>query len=534
MTTIRPLVSLRSPTAYSYIRFSSAVQAKGDSLRRQTQLAQDYCLKHSLTLSELSFTDLGVSAFHSANTSEDNGLGQFLKALEQGVIPRGSFLLVESLDRLSRASVMTALRQLLTITEHGITVVTLIDNRTYNNESESMDIIMSLTVMERAHNESKTKSERLKAVWANKRANPHTTTRHSNTPFWLSLNEDKRTYTIIEQQADIVRRIFQMSINGRGAVSTCRILNEEGIKAPRGGTWALTSIKKILGSKAALGHHTHIIDNKVQSSTVPDFYPPIISEETYYLSQAKMKERHKPSAAGRKSTFPNVLSQVAVCGTCGSHMLYDPKSPQWVYLTCREFKKNACTNKPLRIELINRFIIEQYLHPQHFEKHLNLVKKGSTDTDQINVIESKIESEKEALKQLIELTSNLSNSVIQDGIKTRSESIQSLEQQLEEAKALSVESGTSIHMNYREACQLVADALQVQVFDKKPATLSTEEQFKVRVKLNRSLKQTFSEVTVSHCPDTKKASITANDFIFEAHKSAMTTGFNDTTWWCTI
>ncbi|MEZ9229476.1 recombinase family protein [Vibrio amylolyticus] len=518
-------------TAYSYIRFSSAVQAKGDSLRRQTQLTLEYCNRHSLTLSEQSFVDLGVSAFHSANSHEDSGLGQFLKALEQGVIPRGSFLLVESLDRLSRAKVQTALRQLLNIIDYDITVVTLLDGRTYNSDSNTTDLIISLTVMERAHNESKTKSERLKAVWANKRANPHTTTRHSNTPFWLSLNEDKRTYTVIESKADIVRRIFQMSIDGRGAVSTCRILNEEGIKAPRGGTWALTSIKKILGSKAAIGHHTHIINNKVQSSTVPDFYPPIINEETYYLSQAKMKERHKPNSAGRKSTFPNVLSQVAVCGSCGSHMLYDPKSPQWIYLTCREFKKNACTNKPLRIELINRFIIEQYLHPQHFEKHVELVKKSSTSADQTTVLEGKIESAKEALKQLLTLSSDFSNSVIQDEIKTRSESIRSLETQLEEAKALSVESVTSIHMDFFESCQLVADALQLEVYGKQPAPLSKEELFKVRVKLNRSLKQTFSEITVSHCPDTKKASLTANGFMFEAHKSAMKTGFNDTTWW---
>lgn len=517
-------------TAYSYIRFSSAVQAKGDSLRRQTQLAQDYCLKHSLTLSDQSFTDLGVSAFRSANTNEDNGLGQFLKALQQGVIPRGSFLLVESLDRLSRASVMTAMRQLFNIIEYGITVVTLIDNRTYNSESETTDLIISLTVMERAHNESKTKSERLKAVWANKRANPNTTTRHSNTPFWLSLNEDKRTYSIIESKADIVRRIFQMSIDGHGAVSTCRILNEEGLKAPKGGTWATTSIKKILGSKAAIGHHTHIINNKVQSSTVPDFYPPIISEETYYLSQAKKKERHKPNSAGRKSTFPNVLSQVAVCGSCGSHMLYDPKSPQWIYLTCREFKKNACTNKPLRIELVHRFIIEQFLHPQHIEQHSDLVKKGSTNTDQLTVIESKIESAKEALKQLLSMASNFSNSVIQDEIKTRSESIQSLEQQLEEAKAKSVESNTSVRMDFFESCQLVADALQKEVYGKQPTPLTPDELFKVRVKLNRALKQTFKEVLVSHNPETKKASITANDFVFEAHQSAMKTGFTSHTW----
>jgi len=36
--------------AYSYIRFSSELQTKGDSLRRQTQLAEDYALKHNLLL----------------------------------------------------------------------------------------------------------------------------------------------------------------------------------------------------------------------------------------------------------------------------------------------------------------------------------------------------------------------------------------------------------------------------------------------------------------------------------------------------
>lgn len=516
--------------AYSYIRFSSAIQSKGDSLRRQTQLAQDYCIKHSLTLSEQSFTDLGVSAFRSANTHEDNGLGQFLKALEQGVIPRGSFLLVESLDRLSRAKVQTALRQLLNIIDHDITVVTLIDDRTYDSESNTTDLIISLTVMERAHNESKTKSERLKAVWANKRANPHTTTRHSNTPFWLSLNEDKRTYSIIESKADIVRRIFQMSIDGHGAVSTCRILNEEGLKAPKGGTWATTSIKKILGSKAAIGHHTHIINNKVQSSTVPDFYPSIISEDTYYLSQAKQKERHKPQAAGRKSTFPNVLSQIAVCGDCGASMVYDQKSPQWIYLSCREFKKKACTNKPVRIELIHRFITEQFLHPQHFEQHSKLVAKQSTTINDLSVLESKLESAREAYRQLLALSSKFTDSIFLEELTARSETVKKHEQELEDAKAQSVESDSTVHMDFRESCQLVADALQVEVYKKTPRELSSEELFKVRVKLNRTLKTTFSEVKVYHDPETKKASLTANDFVYIAHKDAMKTGFYDHTW----
>lgn len=86
-------------------------------------------------------------------------------------------------------------------------------------------------------------------------------------------------------------------------------------------------------------------------------------------------------------------------------------------------------------------------------------------------------------------------------------------------------------MNFRESCQLVANALQAKTYGHQPTELSNEELFKARVKLNRSLKQTFKEIKVSHCPATKKASIKANDFVFEAHKSAMKTGFNKHTWY---
>ncbi|PMO44773.1 site-specific recombinase [Vibrio splendidus] len=519
-------------TAYSYIRFSSTTQSQGDSLRRQTQLAQEYCLKHSLTLSEQSFQDLGISAFRSDNTNEDNGLGQFLKALEQGVVPNGSYLLVESLDRLSRNNTLIAMGQLLNIIGKGVTVVTLIDDHKYSSETKnpSMDILISLSHMERAHNESKTKSERIKAAWANKRANPFDTNRTSITPFWLKLNKDRRTYSVLENQAAIIKRIFQLSIDGHGVISIVRILNEEGIAAPKGGTWAQTTVSRTLNSKAVIGHYMPKRGRAKTNSLIENYYPAIISEDTYYLSQSRKSERSNPKSAGRKTTFPNAFNQVAKCSQCGSTMYYDNKSPTLKYLTCREFKKKTCTNKPIRIELMHRFIIEQFLHPQHFEQFNELVAEDNISNSGVIMLEGKLETEKEALKQLLSLSTDFSNSVIQEEIKTRSESIQSLEQQVENEKASTVNTTHSVHLNFRESCQLVADALQTEVYGKQPAPQSKEELFKVRVKLNRSLKQTFSEITVTHCPDTKKASITANDFVFEAHKSAMKTDLRDTVW----
>src|SRR5581483_5571399 len=98
--------------AYSYLRFSRPEQAQGDSLRRQTSMAAEYAARHGLNLdSELNLRDLGVSAFRGANATV-GALGGFLKAITDGLVPPGSLLLVEALDRVSRQSARQAVRRL--------------------------------------------------------------------------------------------------------------------------------------------------------------------------------------------------------------------------------------------------------------------------------------------------------------------------------------------------------------------------------------------------------------------------------------
>ena len=152
------------PIAYSYIRFSTAEQKKGDSLRRQTELSKNYADQHGLTLdSSLHMHDLGISAYDRSNLTR-GALGVFLEAVKQGRIIPGSFLLVESLDRLSRAQVMEALPIFISILNQGITIVTLSDGMEYNTKSVGNNfgsLIISISIMARAHEESATKSKRL-------------------------------------------------------------------------------------------------------------------------------------------------------------------------------------------------------------------------------------------------------------------------------------------------------------------------------------------------------------------------------------
>lgn len=122
------------PLAYSYVRFSSKRQEHGDSLRRQIEMAETYAKEHNLRLSAQSFRDLGVSGFKQRNLKQ-GALAAFISAVRSGTIEPGSYLLIEQFDRLSRAEVTVAFRLLLDLIEAGVTVVTLVDRKVWNEES---------------------------------------------------------------------------------------------------------------------------------------------------------------------------------------------------------------------------------------------------------------------------------------------------------------------------------------------------------------------------------------------------------------
>ena len=67
---------------YSYVRFSSREQAKGDSLHRQTEMARRYAEEHGYVLdTSLDLHDKGISGFKGANRAKGR-LGDFLRTFD--------------------------------------------------------------------------------------------------------------------------------------------------------------------------------------------------------------------------------------------------------------------------------------------------------------------------------------------------------------------------------------------------------------------------------------------------------------------
>jgi DNA invertase Pin-like site-specific DNA recombinase len=318
------------PRAFSYVRMSTPGQLLGDSLRRQLEASRTYASTHGLELVEEPLQDLGVSAYKGANVSEGS-LGRFLDAVRSGKVPTGSFLLVESLDRISRQEIRKALTTFLSIIDAGINLVTLNDAHVYSAQTTDVtDLIVSLVAMSRAHGESLQKSQRVAAAWANKRKNASTRPLTANCPAWLRLNGDRSRFEVIETRADTVRYIFAESSAGIGSYTITRRLNEKRVPCLGPGRgWQSSSVKHVLSNRAVLGEyqcHRYVNGNRVpDGEPVKGYFPAIIDETTFYRVQAGLGQRR--GRGGRKG--PSIVNLFAggilTCAYCGGAMKRDGK-----------------------------------------------------------------------------------------------------------------------------------------------------------------------------------------------------------------
>lgn len=348
------------PKAYSYIRFSTPEQAKGDSYRRQREAAEKYCALNGLQLvgtKEYLFFDKGKSAFKGKHLDDSGELARFLAYVDQGVILPGSYLIVESLDRLSRERVKDALPRFLDLLNKGIRIYTSADNKLYSDDYNDVDLIVSIVQMSRAHNESSLKGHRVSKAWQQKQheARENKKPLGHACPYWLRFNGQK--YEVIPERALVVELIFKLAASGLGHRAIAKTLNQENIpifgsiNRNKTGLWASSSTGKILSNRALLGEYqpTGLVDG-VRSKIgepVTDFFPTVISEEKFYEAQAARATRRVSKSTKTTKNF-NVWQSIARCALCGEslHLVNKGRPPKGnKYLRCYGYAKGRCANK---------------------------------------------------------------------------------------------------------------------------------------------------------------------------------------------
>ncbi len=378
------LQSPARPKCYSYIRFSTPEQRLGDSLRRQLSYAEDFTEKRGFRLDDtLSLRDEGISAFHGMNKSEGYALGQFLGFIKTGRIAPGSILIVESLDRLSREDVLTAFNLFTQIIRAGITIVTAQDNMEYTEESVKQhptQIMLSITVMMRAHEESQTKSKRLAQAWQGKREKAVNGKQKltGRTVGWLRLSDDKTRFELIPERVQIIEQIFKMKAEGMGKSFIAKWLNQNNsgwIPARNGNQngWRESYVRKILSSRAVIGelqphkleHHDskdrHSPDRKPVGEVIQNYYPRIISDELFYSVQKQFEKNKqlKNNGGGKISKGKNLFTYLLRCGYCKGPMTFMDKGGGAQYLVCDNARRGrGCEYASVRYGEVEHVILE--------------------------------------------------------------------------------------------------------------------------------------------------------------------------------
>lgn len=345
------------PKAYSYLRFSTPEQARGDSYRRQAELARAYAEAHGLELDERSYEDLGVSAFRGRNAST-GALRAFRDAVESGDIEPGSYLLIESLDRLTRAVILDAQSLFLGILAQDVTIVTLSDRREYSRGSinaNPTELLVSILIMMRSNEESQTKASRLRAAWQAKRRGAAQKPLTSLCPAWITLDRDTGAFRLKEDHAAIVSRIYAAAAAGQGKHKITHDLNAEGIPTfGRAKQWHPSYVQKILQNPAVIGtlvpHELDHQDGKRRRrplDPVPNYFPPAVDAETFASVQSIRQGAAAP-LRGRHASgeVRNVLGGLGRCALCGSSLNRVNKGRRGgkPYLVCSKARTGAgCT-----------------------------------------------------------------------------------------------------------------------------------------------------------------------------------------------
>lgn len=495
------------PKVYSYARISSTEQKKGHGLQRQRDAAEEYAEKHHMPLDEtLRLEDSGRSAFYGEHR-KSGVLGQFLRLVEAGGVARGSVLIVEDLDRLSRENPWDAMQQLGDLMKAGIDVLTTRDMQKYSRADDSNPAapIIATVRMFLAHDESKKKSTRLRAVWKSKREKARNGGRKLTgmCPAWLKLSKDKRRYEVIPERAALILKVYQEKLAGKGIESIARELNESGVLWSKKG-WHKSYLAYILHTPAVIGEFTPHgrINGKRQpvGEPIPDYYPAVVPKPLYYQVQQQFEQNQTTYKGGRNGKIRNLFAHLVKCSYCGAPMQFLDKRPKRggvSRLMCDNARRGlGCSRHAIQYPEFERLMLTYCigLRPQ------DLLADDSETASQVTLLHGKLAAAKAELSGIATQVENLADSIANTADKRVREVLEKrLSDALAKQPALEKESGRlkrkidTLSRSF-EATQAILDSLKglFKFLD----TETGERLISVRRKLKMELRKLIDRIDV--------------------------------------
>lgn len=335
-----PKIPKRKKVA-AYARVSSGKEAMLSSLSSQVKYYKDKIQNNP----EWKFA--GVYA-DEATTGTKDDRDEFQLLLKDSRLGKIDLIITKSISRFARNS-LVLLKTIRELKELNVNVFFEEQNiYTISEEGEMILTILSTFFQE----ESRSTSDNMK--WRIQKDFEKGIIWGGNSCLGYKLKNKK--FYVVEDEANTVKLIYSLYLEGYGDEHICDILDEKGIRPYKAKKWNRTSVIKILTNYNYTGdlvlqktyRENHLTKaqkiNKGEHNKyiVSKSHEPIISKEIFYEAQKirKLKTADHIKSTDKDKDFKGYIK----CGICGKAYTYK-KTPYNIYYMCttaRTKGKNEC------------------------------------------------------------------------------------------------------------------------------------------------------------------------------------------------
>ena len=413
-----------------YCRLSQEDSLAGDSnsILNQKSILQAYARDKNFT-NLVFFVDDGYSG-----TSFDRpGFQKMLEAVENDQV---AVVITKDLSRFGRNSALTGMYINITFAQHNVRYIAINDN--YDTiDPNSVD--NDFAGIKNWFNEfyARDTSRKIRAV--NKAKGERGEHLATNVPYGYKKDpENPKKWIVDEEAAQVVKRIFNLCMEGRGPTQIARILEAEhilnptayqrkqGLNTPNSETdypysWYNATVVHILERREYTGctvnfktYTNSIWDKKKRHNSEEKqaiFYntqPAIISEEVFEKVQEIRQQRHRRTRTGKSSMF----SGLVFCSDCGAKMYYCTSTKfekRQDFFTCSTHRgrKEECSSHYIRAVVLEdmvwrhmQMVISHVVnHEAHFRAVMGQRMKLASD-EAIRISKKKLTQAEKRLNEL--------------------------------------------------------------------------------------------------------------------------------------
>ena len=206
-------------------------------------------------------------------------------------------------------------------------------------------------------------------------------------PYGYIVNK-KQQFEVVPVEADIVRRIYRMYIDGWGYKKIANSLTDEGIPTPRmaererkiaegeeyrrsvKSAWSIATVQGILDNDFYIGtlrqgkytrakiNGRDILRDEVEQIVIENHHQPIIDYRTFATVRALREKRAKYNYRGVKIN-ENVYSGFLECGDCGAPMFALSRRDLKPAYTCGTYHRRGtagCTTHHIRVDKLDELV----------------------------------------------------------------------------------------------------------------------------------------------------------------------------------